>query len=88
MSLFVQHAYGKSDKIDNGIGDGNISGIILSPKAETPQNLEMYIKNIDDDVEILLDPQFYLCAFEGDISIGKLDKYSFFFIFTVNKKAL
>ena len=47
MSLFVQHAYGKSDKIDNGIGDGNISGIILSPKAETPQNLEMYIKNIE-----------------------------------------
>lgn len=88
MSLFVQHAYGKSDKIDNGIGDGNISGIILSPKAETPQNLEMYIKNIDDDVEILLDPQFYLCAFEGDISIGKLDKYSFYPNYTVNKKAL
>lgn len=88
MSLYVQHAYGKSDKIDNGIKDGNISGIILSPKAETPQNLEMYIKNTDDDVEVLLDPQFYLSAFEGDISIGKLDKYNFYPDYTVNKKAL
>lgn len=79
MGLFAQHAYGKSDKIDKGIIDGNISGIILSPKAETPDNLEHYIKEMQRmNVELLLDPQFYLCAFEGDISIGKLDKYSFF----------
>ena len=43
MGLYVQHAYGKSDKITNGIKDNNISGIILSPKAETPSNLEEYV---------------------------------------------
>lgn len=88
MSLLVQHAYGKSDKIERGIEDGNISGVILSPKSEMPQNLETYIKNVNDNIEVLLDPQFYLCAFEGDINIGKLDKYSFYPNSIINKKVL
>lgn len=89
MGLYAQHAYGKSNKITEGINDNNISGVILSPKAETPDNLENYMCKISKyEVEILLDPQFYLLAFEGNISIGKLEKYPFYPKDVINKKYL
>lgn len=89
MGLYAQHAYGKSDKITNGIKDNNISGIILSPKAETPSNLEEYVDEMKKyNVEMLLDPQFYLCEFEGAVSTGKLDKYPFYPQNVINKKYL
>lgn len=89
MGLYAQHAYGKSNKITEGIKDKNISGVVLSPKAETPSNLEDYIGEMSRyGVEILLDPQFYLLAFEGDVSLGKIEKYPFYSNDVINKKYL
>lgn len=89
MGLLAQHAYGKSDKINIGIEENLISGTILSPKAETPEGLKSFIKEMQSkNVELYMDPQFYMCAFEGDINIGKLDKYSFYPSVEINKKYL
>ena len=56
-------AYGKSDKIERGIADNSIDGVVLSPKAETPDRLETYItEKQTEGVQIYFDPQFYLVS--------------------------
>ena len=39
MSLFAQHGYGKANKIDRALQANDISGVILSPKAESLDKL-------------------------------------------------
>lgn len=89
MGLLAQHAYGKSQKIEIGLSNNSLSGIILSPRAEKPERMEEYIAEMQArNVEIYFDPQFYICAFEGDIGCGKLDKYDFYPEMVINKKYL
>ena len=89
MGLLAQHAYGKSQKIEIGLSNNSLSGIILSPKAEMPERMEEYIAEMQArNVELYFDPQFYICAFEGDIGCGKLDKYNFYPEGIINKKYL
>lgn len=81
MSLYAQIGYGKGQKVEKGIIDKSISGIILSPKDETPQRMKDFIMNISKDspnVEILFDPQFYVGAFTGEVSEGKLEQYPYY----------
>lgn len=89
MGLLAQHAYGKSDKIERGIADKSIDGVVLSPNAEIPDKLEDYISEKEaDGIKLYLDPQFYLLAFEGSANIGRLNKYSYYIDDIVNKKYL
>ena len=63
MTLFAQQGYGKSDKIERGIRDGNLSGVVLSPRDMTPDAMQSYINSLreefGDEIDILFDPQFY-----------------------------
>lgn len=63
MALYAQHGYGKSKKIDSALAEGSISGVVLSPRDEKPDNLKTYVDSLrdlyGDDVQILVDPQFY-----------------------------
>lgn len=81
MSLYAQHGYGKGNKLDKGIKDGLLSGIILSPKAEKPERIKEYIDNTyknHPQIDILFDPQFYVGAFAGEKSEGKLNQYPYY----------
>lgn len=81
MSLYAQHGYGKGNKIDKGIAEGLLSGIILSPRAEMPERIQEYINKIYKDspsIDVLFDPQFYIGAFTGERAEGKLNKYSYY----------
>ncbi|MEA5093177.1 hypothetical protein SDC9_22232 [bioreactor metagenome] len=81
MKLYAQHGYGKGSKIEKGIAEKIISGIILSPKAENPDKIKELIeqtKTQNCSVDILFDPQFYICAFAGELSIGKLSNYPYY----------
>ena len=50
--------------------------MILSPKAEKPEKLKEFIDELNSlDIAVYFDPQFYMCAFEGSISLGKLESY-------------
>lgn len=89
MGLYAQHGYGKSDKIDKGIVDKSIEGIVLSPTGETPIKMVNYIDNIKDiNIDIIFDPQFYLLAFPGNVNIGKMKNYDFYISETINKTFL
>jgi len=81
MSLYAQHGYGKGNKIDKGIATGMLSGVILSPKAETPERIQEYIDKVYKDspfIDILFDPQFYIGAFTGERAEGKLNRYPYY----------
>lgn len=63
MSIFAQHGYGKSVKIEEGLRNGSLSGVVLSPRDETPERIKEYIALLRDEfssnVVIAFDPQFY-----------------------------
>ena len=89
MGLLAQHAYGKSTKISDGLENGVLSGVILSPKAEKPEKLKEFINELNFyNATVLFDPQFYMGAFEGSISLGKLELYDFWRKDEITKKYL
>lgn len=63
MTVFAQHGYGKTDKIERGLRASHISGVILSPRDESPQNLSDFNTSLrqefGEEVEIIFDPQFF-----------------------------
>jgi len=59
--FYVQHGYGKARKVDEVIGDGHVSGVILSPGHEDASTLEVTARTyIDAGLDVLVDPQSYI----------------------------
>lgn len=81
MALYAQYGYGKANKINKGIENGDISGVILSPKAENPEKLVEFANGIRDSypgTNVFFDPQFFLGYLNGEINGGKIINYSYF----------
>ena len=60
MTLLAQHGWGKSDKITTALSNGSISGLILSPRDETPENAAAVLASIaghHPDAARLFDPR-------------------------------
>ena len=80
MTIYAQHGYGKSDKIDHGIDKEFLNGVILSPKDETITNMKAYITTLKQkygNIKILFDPQFYATTI-SPLKAGKLLQYPYF----------
>ncbi len=61
MSLFIQHGYGKSNKIHEAVEDGTVQGVVLAPRSERPQKLAICVDELRAlGCEVLVDPQFYV----------------------------
>jgi len=61
MSLYVQHGYGKANKISEAARYPGTVGVILSPGDEDEQSLSMTIgRALQDDLRVLIDPQTYV----------------------------
>lgn len=81
MSLLAQHGYGKANKIDRALLSHDISGVILSPKAESLEKLKGFSSDLREkypNAKIYFDPQFYICGMQGDITAGKLIEYPYY----------
>lgn len=81
MSLFAQHGYGKSNKIEKAITSGDLTGVVLSPKAESPQKLIDYSSELHSKfpgIKVYFDPQFYICGLQGEVTAGKLIEYPYY----------
>lgn len=62
MSILAQSGYGRGEKIEKGLNEGTIQGVIMSPRDERRDRLELAIHewgNSYQDALILFDPQFY-----------------------------
>ncbi len=63
MTIYAQHGYGKSDKIDRGLNLGIVDGVIIGPRNEKPEKLIEWAGSLRRDfpgASLLLDPQFHL----------------------------
>ena len=83
MKLFAQHGYGEGEKVNNGLKDGLISGVIFGAKDINPDRLETRLNEIKKefpDAGRLFDSQYFVSLIGNDpnIKLGKLDEYSFF----------
>ena len=74
MSILAQHGFGKSDKIEQGITDGLIQGVIVSPRDERPERLAALLAKIPNNLERLADPQLYAGTVVNP-RVGKLPQY-------------
>lgn len=61
MSFFIQHGYGKSDKIQELASAGSLAGVVLSPADEDQASLRATVSMCKElGLETLLDPQTYV----------------------------
>jgi len=63
MTIYAQHGYGKSDKIDRGLNTGIVDGVVIGPRNEKPDRLVEWAQNLRHnfpDATLILDPQFHL----------------------------
>src|SRR5437762_1655066 len=66
MSLWVQHGYGKGDKIDRLIDGGQVAGVVLSPADEELTSLRGTAQAVlGRGVACILDPQTYVYSIPG-----------------------
>ena len=74
MTILAQHGWGKSDKIERGIADGSIQGVIMSPRDESPARIASFLSTIQPNVVRLVDPQLYAGTI-WPVRDGKLPSY-------------
>ncbi len=66
MTMYVQHGYGKGDKVQRLLQEGNASGVVLSPADETADNLAATAASARGfGAAVLLDPQMYVSTIPG-----------------------
>ena len=78
MTILAQHGWGKSDKIERGLADGSIQGVIMSPRDESPAKLASFLSDIrasQSNAERLVDPQLYAGTI-WPVRDGKLPCYT------------
>lgn len=65
MKIFAQHGYGRTTKLEHGLSQDCIQGVIFSPKDESPgdlTNLVIDLRKQFPSAELMIDPQFYVAT--------------------------
>ncbi|MDQ3573618.1 MAG: hypothetical protein M3404_01650 [Actinomycetota bacterium] len=67
MTFWIQHGYGKGDKVSRLVDTGLVTGgVILSPGDEERGALSSTVQGLGDrSVRVLVDPQFYVHSIQG-----------------------
>jgi hypothetical protein len=70
MSLWIQHGYGKSDKIDRISSQDAAVGVILSSGDEEVDNLARTVAHVRSlGLNVLLDPQTYIYSIPDGVAV-------------------
>ena len=80
MAVLAQNGYGRGDKVEQGLDNGLIEGVILSPRDERRERLEESIQQWRQQYEnktILFDPQFYAATLRAPKD-GHLNEYEYY----------
>ena len=80
MSILAQCGYGRGNKIEKGLADGVIKGVIMSPRDERRDRLELAIAQWGRDYQgaiALFDPQFYAATLNSPRD-GHLSEYDYY----------
>lgn len=80
MKLYAQHGWGKGEKINRGLADRIIGGVVLSPHDESPSDMEAYVTQLARTrtrPDLLFDPQLHVSLIR-DAAEGKLPQYDYY----------
>lgn len=76
----MRSTVGEAEKINRGLTDRVITGVILSPHDENPSDLRSYVEELSKQrlkPDLLFDPQLYVSLLR-DANEGKLPQYEYF----------
>lgn len=81
MSILAQCGYGRGGKIEQGLNDGVIHGVIMSPRDERKNRLEPAIHDwggSHPNALVMFDPQFYAASLNNprDGHLSEFDYYN------------
>ena len=81
MSILAQCGYGRGGKIEQGLNDGVIHGVIMSPRDERKNRLEQAIHDwggSHPNALVMFDPQFYATSLNNprDGHLSEFDYYN------------
>lgn len=81
MSILAQCGYGRGGKIEQGLNDGVIHGVIMSPRDERRERLEQDIQSWGrsyPNAFVMFDPQFYAANLNNprDGHLSEFDYYN------------
>lgn len=68
MKLYAQHGHAPADKIDLAVRENILNGVIISPRYISPESANQFVeglRNIENEIEILIDPEFYATRYIG-----------------------
>ena len=69
MTYWIQHGYGKADKIVTVARSGLVSGVILSPADEEDSTLASTVGSARlQGIDVLVDPQLYIHTISGAVA--------------------
>jgi hypothetical protein len=83
MNLYAQHGFGDGGKIEAGLADSSISGVVFGAKDIAPDKLSDRLSELGrdwPDTTLLLDPQDYACLLGSrpNMRLGSLADYPYF----------
>jgi hypothetical protein len=81
MSILAQCGYGRGGKIEQGLRDGVVHGVIMSPRDERKDRLEQAIQDWGGSYPnalVMFDPQFYAASLNNprDGHLNEFDYYN------------
>lgn len=81
MSILAQCGYGRGEKIEKGLNEGVIQGVIMSPRDERRDRLEQAVNdwgNSYQNAVVMFDPQFYAANLNNprDGHLSEFDYYA------------
>jgi hypothetical protein len=79
--ILAQHGYGPSDRVETGMQDGSIHGVILSAANINPDQIASYctgLTSVKSDALLLFDPEYYVNFIQEADKFGKLADYPYF----------
>jgi hypothetical protein len=81
MNILAQCGFGPKDKIERGLAEGHISGVVFSPRYLTPERMQDQLAQLRGTGGVLMmDPEYFATAYlrNPDPSLGSLEQWGYF----------
>lgn len=81
MRIIAQHGFGPKDKLQRGLSEGIIDGVIFSPRYSKPDRIRQEIATLEGHGAVLaLDPEYYATNFlsHPNPNLGSLQEWGYF----------
>lgn len=78
MIIYAQHGFGPKDKLERGLAEGQISGVVFSPRYLTPEKMRDQLARLrGSGGKFMMDPEYFATAFlrHPNPNLGSLEQW-------------